>query len=177
MKRALLLAAALLIGIYFVLIHFARQGNKPDHIVLAKPPAIGQPAPGFRLKNLTGQLVALEDFKGKTVVLDFWTTSCAPCRAIMPELERLQQEHPNDVTLLAINLEQPEEVVIPFAQANKIQNSVLLDADGKIGLGYGVEAIPMLFIVDKKGILRYTQVGGSEGLRESLWTEIEKLKQ
>jgi thiol-disulfide isomerase/thioredoxin len=176
MKRALLLAAALLIGIYFVLIHFARQGNKPDPIASAKPPEIGQPAPGFRLKNLAGQLVSLEDFKGKTVVLDFWTTSCAPCRAIMPELERLQQEHPNDVTLLAINLEQPEEIVIPFLQANKIQNSVLLDSDGQIGLGYGVEAIPMLFMVDKNGILRYKQIGGSAGLRDDLWAEIEKLK-
>src|ERR1041385_228446 len=51
------------------------------------------PAPAFELKDLKGRAVRLSDYKGKVVVLNFWATWCAPCRAEMPELVKMQSEY------------------------------------------------------------------------------------
>ena len=51
------------------------------------------PAPAFELKDIKGRIVRLSDFKGKVVLLNFWATWCAPCRAEMPDLVRLQNEY------------------------------------------------------------------------------------
>jgi thiol-disulfide isomerase/thioredoxin len=142
-----------------------RQGNQTD-----------QPAPVFSLKDLNGQEVSLAQFKGKVVMLDFWATWCGPCRATMPEIEKLQQEHPNDFTLLAVNLGEPADRVLPYVRSQNIQSRVLLDVDENVGRDYGITSIPMQAVIDKEGILRHTQLGMYPGWREELWSEIEKLR-
>ncbi len=173
MKRSLILISALLLGILLVLVQRARQSN------ISAPGVdneIGQPAPTFQLRDLEGNMVSLEDFRGKVVMLDFWATWCAPCRATMPELEKLQQEHPDDFVLLAVNLGDDEDQVAPYVQSRNIQTRVLLDIDRSVGMAYGTSSIPVQFIIDKEGILRHTQVGAYQGWIEDLWTQIEKLK-
>jgi thiol-disulfide isomerase/thioredoxin len=119
----------------------------------------GQPAPDFRLKDINGQEVALDQFKGKIVLLDFWATWCGPCRASMPEIENLQREHPNDFTLLTVNLNEPPDRVIPYVRSQNIKSRVLLDIDGDVGTAYGIVSIPMQVVIDKQGLLRHTQLG------------------
>ena len=68
---------------------------------------IGQAAPQFKLPDLKGREFALDQYRGKIVLLDFWATWCGPCRMTMPLLEKLQHEFPDDLTLLAINLQDP----------------------------------------------------------------------
>ncbi len=176
MKRSLILVSALLIGTFLVLVQRARQSNISFPSFPAETEGIGRPAPGFQLKDLAGNMVSLEDLKGKVVMLDFWATWCAPCRATMPELEKLQQEHPDDFVLLAVNLGEDEEQVAPYVQSRQIQTRVLLDTDKSVGMAYGTSSIPVQFIIDKAGILRHTQVGAYQGWKEDLWAQIEKLK-
>jgi thiol-disulfide isomerase/thioredoxin len=173
MKKSLILVSALLIGIFLVLVQRARQSNISYP---GETEEIGRPAPSFQLKDLEGNMISLEDFKGKVVMLDFWATWCAPCRATMPELERLQQEHPDDFVLLAVNLGEDEDLVAPYVQSRQIQTRVLLDTDRSVGTAYGTTSIPIQFIIDKEGILRHTQVGAYQGWKEDLWAQIEKLK-
>jgi thiol-disulfide isomerase/thioredoxin len=173
MKRSVILISVLLVGILVFLIQRAREGNSPVH---GQSLNIGQPAATFQLKDLAGNQVSLADFKGKVVMLDFWATWCGPCRATMPEVEKLQQEHPDDFVLLAVNLGDSAEQVGRYVKMQNIQTRVLLDPDSGVGAAYGVGSIPMQVIIDKEGILRHSQVGQYTGWREDLWAEIEKLK-
>lgn len=173
MQKGLLLISAVLLGIFVILVLRARPPRRP---AMEGGPEVGSPAPAFQLKDLEGNTVSLEDLKGKIVMLDFWATWCAPCRATMPELEKLQQEHPDDFVLLAINLNEPAERVSAYVQQQNIRSRVLLDADGSTGMAYMASSIPHQYIIDKEGVFRHSQAGAYPGWKEDLWAQIEKLK-
>jgi thiol-disulfide isomerase/thioredoxin len=138
---------------------------------------IGQPAPGFELPDLQGTMVSLEDLRGKVVMLDFWATWCGPCRRSMPMLEELQSEYPEDLVLLAINLEEPLELVRSFVDANEIKSRVLLDEELEVGRVYQSISIPMQVIIDREGIVQHIEIGFTGGgTKERLRSQIEKLR-
>ena len=161
----------LAVGVFLILSKYLRE-DTPSR----GGSAIGRRAPDFQLKDLGGHDVSLEQFKGKIVMLDFWATWCGPCRMTMPLLEELQQEHPNDFTLLAVNVGEPPDQVAPFVQSRRIQAPVLLDVDGMTGNAYGSESIPMQVLIDQKGIIRHIQQGYYESMKDDLWAEIAKLR-
>jgi thiol-disulfide isomerase/thioredoxin len=138
--------------------------------------ALDQPAPGFTLPDLSGQRVSLGDFKGKVVLLDFWATWCGPCRMTMPLLEKLQQDVPQDLVLLAINLQDTKEDVQRFVAARQIKSRVLLDGEGEVGRAYQSESIPMQVVIDREGGVRYVKVGFSPQMGSELRREVEKLR-
>ncbi len=138
--------------------------------------AIGRQAPAFQLKDLQGNDVSLEQFRGKIVMLDFWATWCGPCRITMPLLEELQHEHPNDFTLLAVNVGEPPDLVAPYVQRQRVTARVLLDMEGIVGSAYGSDSIPMQVLIDQKGIIRHIQAGYYAGMKDDLWDEIAKLQ-
>jgi thiol-disulfide isomerase/thioredoxin len=173
MKKGIFLVSAVLVGIFVMMVVRARQDGRTS---TGDGLEIGQPAPAFQLQDLDGNAVSLEDFKGKVVMLDFWAIWCAPCRATMPELEKLELEHPNDFVLLAINLGDPADRVAAYVQRQKIQSRVLLDTETKTGMAYGARSIPRQYVIDKDGMLRHSQVGAYPGWIDDLWAEIEKLK-
>jgi thiol-disulfide isomerase/thioredoxin len=173
MKRSVILIFVLLVGVLLFLIQRARESYNP---VRRQSLSIGQPATAFQLQDLAGTQVSLADFKGKVVLLDFWATWCGPCRATMPEVEKLQQEHPDDFVLLAVNLGDSADLVGRYVKLQSIQSRVLLDPDSGTGAAYGVRSIPMQVIIDKEGVLRHSQIGQYPGWKDDLWAEIEKLR-
>jgi thiol-disulfide isomerase/thioredoxin len=120
---------------------------------------VGLPAPKFKLKDLSGQEISLDQFKGRVVMLDFWATTCGPCRMTMPMIENLQKEFTNSMVLLAINLQEPKDVVKDYVWHQNIHSQVLLDEEGSAFASYGGEAIPLEVVIDKEGIVRYMQAG------------------
>jgi thiol-disulfide isomerase/thioredoxin len=138
--------------------------------------ALDHPAPGFTLPDLSGTNVSLADFKGKVVLLDFWATWCGPCRQTMPLLEKLQQDVPRDLVLLAINLQDTREDVQHFVAARQIKSRVLLDSEGEVGRAYQSESIPMQVVIDREGVVRYVKYGYSPQMGSELRREIERLR-
>ena len=136
--------------------------------------AIGSSAPDFRLSDLRGQEVTLAQYQGKVVILDFWATWCGPCRMSMPLLEKLQKENPSQLKLLAINLEEPLDLVRDYISRQNFQSTVLLDSEGKVGRAYQSESIPMQVVIDKKGLISSVHIGFSPRLAEQLRGEIAK---
>jgi thiol-disulfide isomerase/thioredoxin len=136
---------------------------------------VGSAAPNFRLRNLDGRQVSLDQFRGKVVLLDFWATWCGPCRMTMPLMERLQKEFPQNMALLAINLEESAPVVRDYVREQNIDSEVLLDEDGAVGAAYGAEAIPLQVLIDKEGKLRRVQAGLSPSTIARLRAEIQNL--
>ncbi len=136
---------------------------------------IGKSAPGFDLRGLDGSQVSLEQFKGKIVLLDFWATWCGPCRMSMPVLERLQKEFPNDLVLLAINLEESPEDVRDYVHQQNVKSRVLLDEQGRVGRAYQSSSIPMQVLIDRSGIVRDVVIGFSPRISERLRSQVGKL--
>ena len=137
---------------------------------------IGSAAPVFKLPDLSGREVSLDQFRGKIVMLDFWATWCGPCRMTMPLVERLQKEYPQNVVLLAINLEETKEVVREYMRQQNLGSQVLLDEQGSVGKTYGTDAIPMQVLIDKTGIVRDIKTGFSPSMVPQLRAEIERLR-
>lgn len=109
-------------------------------------------AKNFTLENLTGSKVSLEDFQDKVVFLNFWAISCPPCRAEMPSMEMLWQVFKdNEFIILAVNLGEGKNKVSSFMQKNDYTFPVLLDSKGRVASIYGIEGIPITYLLDPEG--------------------------
>ena len=138
---------------------------------------IGKTAPNFTLRDLGGQEVSLDQFKGKIVLLDFWATWCGPCRMTMPLLERLQKEYSSDLVQLAINMYEPIDLVREYARSQGLHAPVLLDEEGSVSYAYRIGAIPTQVLINREGIVRFVQEGFNPAVGLSqLRSEIETLR-
>ncbi len=110
-------------------------------------------APEFMLKNLTGDTVRLEQFRGDYILLNFWATWCPPCVKEMPSMERLQQHFKGKgIQIVAVSLDKDqEEKVAIFAAKLNLTFPILLDPDGIASGPYGANALPSTFILDPEG--------------------------
>ena len=120
-----------------------------------------QPAPDFTLKALTGETVTLSQFKGKIVVLNFWFTSCAPCREEMPALNKIKSEFESKgVVFIGLPLDDARRVskflaAVPF-------NYTQLPEAGKVHAAYKVTTCPASVVIDKSGIINFIQITGQD---------------
>jgi tetratricopeptide (TPR) repeat protein len=146
-----------------------RSGGTPDFTpgigFAQESHYVGNPAPEFRLKNLKGDEVALADFKGKVVLLDFWATWCGPCREEMPAFEKIHREQ--DVVVLAVDANEPVETVAPFIEKQKYTFPVLLANGADVVSRYNVNAYPTTFAIDKNGLVAEILVGNGPGRLDS----------
>ncbi|MBK8575689.1 MAG: TlpA family protein disulfide reductase [Elusimicrobia bacterium] len=109
-------------------------------------------APGFSLLDTRGNSVALADFKGKVVFIDFWATWCPPCRISMPEVEKLYATYQGKhVQILGLNLDEDGDSARRFVEKKKIPYPVLLAGQSDIGGAYGVNGIPHFALIDQEG--------------------------
>jgi thiol-disulfide isomerase/thioredoxin len=140
------------------------------------PPEARRPVPSldFSLRALDGHSVRLSDFRGKVVVLNFWTTWCTACVTEMPELIDLQERNGGNVVILGTSLDftpdddEPDKGSTPEAirakvartvQQRGVNYTVLLDEAGKIGARYNGGELPTTLIIDKDGNVRRRFVG------------------
>jgi len=130
----------------------------------------GTVAPSFALRDLDGKEVRLSDLHGKAVLLDFWATWCAPCRAVMPVVELLYREF-NDkgLVVFGVNDENPE-VIVKFLQKSRYTLPTLHDPDRQVYNRYEVGGIPTMVLIDKQGKIALFKVesGTYEELRDAL---------
>jgi peroxiredoxin len=125
---------------------------------------LGEPAPNFQLRDMSGQAVSLSDLQGKVVLLNFWATWCGPCRVEMPAMERLYRTYSRkDFEILAVSTDPQGAVVTrPFQQEIGLTFPILHDADYRVGLAYGARTLPMTFMVDRQGIVRQLIFGARD---------------
>jgi peroxiredoxin len=143
----------------------------------APSPLLGKAAPPVDLERLDGKRVKLADHLGKDVVmLDMWATWCPPCRAELPILLDVAKDYQGKgVMLYGINQGETKKKVEDFLKKEKYALTVGLDTEGKVGESYKAEGIPLLAIVDKKGVVQSIHVGYSPDIKDVLHKELDAI--
>lgn len=138
--------------------------SEADLVLTAGRPQIGTAAPEFRLMDLTGKTVALSDFRGKVVLLNFWATWCFPCRVEMPSMQDAYRRFRSQgLEVLAVSVdEQGARVTRPFQEDKGLTFPILHDTDYRVGLMYGARSLPMTYLIDRQGIIRQRVFGSKE---------------
>jgi len=96
--------------------------------------------------------VALTDFRGKLVMLNFWASWCVPCREEMPQMERLYQEYKaRGFVIVAVNVKDSRDDALAFVRELKFTYPALFDPEGEIGLLYGAWGLPTTYLIGPKG--------------------------
>ena len=126
-------------------------------IGMMRAPELPDQAPGFTLPDLQGETVALADFSGQTVVLNFWATWCGPCRMEIPAFSEFADTHP-EIPVLGIAVDGTAPELRRASKELGITYPVLI-ADSATKAEYGVETLPTTVVVGADGAVRYAHAG------------------
>jgi peroxiredoxin len=156
----LMLAAVLLLGAGWIAGTRQAPGAEGETSV---GPREGFAAPEFALPMLDGTTIRLSDLRGRAVILNVWASWCPPCRAEMPELQRLHEAgEGRGFVVLAVNstVQDSEAEARAFTDARGLTLPIALDVSGEVTRSYEVRALPTTFFIDAEGIVRRVVLGG-----------------
>lgn len=136
---------------------------------------IGQVPPDYIGKTMDGTKLNVSDFAGKVVVVTFWATWCAPCRAELPVLEAIQRQVPNEVKVVAVNYKEDRRIFRKAVKSLDGYELTFTRDSGSISRKYKVKGIPNMFIIDRNGTIANIHVGYGEGMIPRLADELNAL--
>jgi thiol-disulfide isomerase/thioredoxin len=122
-------------------------------------------------RTTTGGQFTSADWKGKVVLVDFWATWCGPCRAELPRTKELYKKyHEKGMEMVGVDCDDADDAVNTFTKENDMAWPQLREKDQEewhpLTKQWGVNGIPTMFLIDKKGVLRY--VDAREGTEEKV---------
>ncbi|MEO5770457.1 MAG: DsbE family thiol:disulfide interchange protein [Burkholderiaceae bacterium] len=147
------------LALFVVLVGFLAVGLKLDPREVPSP-LIGKPAPGFTLTRLddAAQTIRREDLLGQVWVLNVWASWCAACRDEHPHLMAYAKS--KQVPLIGLNYKDTRPAGLTWlVRFGNPYDASLFDADGRVGIDFGVYGVPETFVIDKQGVIRFKQIG------------------
>jgi thiol-disulfide isomerase/thioredoxin len=129
-------------------------------VTAAALPTLG-PAPAWSLKDVNGNLVSSEQFKGKVVVVDFWATWCPPCRMEIPGYIDLQRKYGKDgFAIVGVSMDESGPAVVKaFVEKFGVNYQMVMGDEAVVAAFGGMDAIPTTFLIDRTGQVRDRKVG------------------
>ena len=135
------------------------------------------PAPDFTLQDTSGKTHRLSDYRGRPVIINFWTTWCPPCREELPSMNRAwhQLEH-EDIAMLAINMGEDEDTIFIFSADYPTDFPILMDQSGEVIERWPVKGLPTTFVIDPEGNFVYRVIGTREWDDDKLLEKVRALR-
>ena len=119
----------------------------------------GQAAPSFERATLDGGEVALADFAGRPILVDFWATWCGPCHIQTRVLEPLVAEYRDRVAFLTVSMGEEPDTVRTFFGGQSPPYPVLLDPADTLSAQFGIHALPTILVIGRDGKVVYFEAG------------------
>jgi cytochrome c biogenesis protein CcmG/thiol:disulfide interchange protein DsbE len=164
--------------IFGVLVVFFLVGLQRDPREVPSP-LIDKPAPAFHLPQLhaTDQQLSEQDMRGKVWLLNVWASWCVTCLQEHPLFVDFARE--KIVPIIGLNYKDQRAAALDWlSKRGNPYDISIVDADGRVGIDYGVYGVPETFVIDKQGTIRYKHIGAvtPEALRDTIIPLIKKLQ-
>ena len=148
------------LALFLVLVGFLAIGLNLDPPEVPSP-LVGKPAPAFTLSHLAeaDKQFSSAEMKGKVWLLNVWASWCVSCREEHPVLVDYVRQ---GGTMPIVGLNYKDQRADGLRWLQQFGNPYLLsafDADGRVGIDYGVYGVPESYVIDKAGVIRYKQIG------------------
>jgi thiol-disulfide isomerase/thioredoxin len=120
----------------------------------------GQAAPALSLPSLKGDVVSLDQLRGKVVYVDFWASWCGPCRRSFPWMNEMQQKYgPRGFTVVAVNVDKRRADADKFLALIPANFTVVFDAAGATPTAWSVKGMPSSYLIDAAGSVTFVERG------------------
>ena len=143
-----------------------RTGEVPTRASYGGRPAalVGKKAIDFNMKDLDGNDLSLEQYRGKVVLLDFWAVWCGPCIAEMPNVKQVYEKYKDEnFQIIGISLDESQDTLVGYLEKEGITWPQFFDGNGwrnQVAGMYGINAIPHTYLIDGEGVIRKANVRG-----------------
>jgi peroxiredoxin len=142
----------------------------------AAPTLVGKEAPDFVLKAMDGRNLRMSEFRGQVVLVNFWARWAGDSRQEMPALDRINTTYSRaGLVVLGVSVDEDLNRAREFAGAMKVSYPVMFDTGSSIGRDYLLEKMPMTILVDRAGVVRYSNVGFKRGDERAYLDHIREL--
>ena len=164
--------------LFAVLVGFLAVGLRLDPHEVPSP-LVNKPAPAFKVSQLeqSEQQFSPEDLKGKVWLLNVWASWCVACRQEHPVL--MDFARAQVAPLIGLDYkDQRKDALGVLKRAGNPYDVTAFDADGRVGIDYGVYGVPESYVIDKAGVIRYKHIGPitTEALQKTIIPLINELK-
>lgn len=139
----------------------AAAAAQPAIRAVLQPANERKPAPDFALKDSTGKMAMLKDYRGKVVLLDFWATCCGGCKQEIPWFGEFEKKYGTaNFAVVGVSMDQGGwNVVKPFLAASKVPYRMLL-GDDPTARQFAITNLPDTFLIDASGRVATAYRGG-----------------
>lgn len=120
----------------------------------------GDLAPDFTLDSLDDESISLSQFRGQTVLINFWAVWCAFCRVEMPDIQQVYEAYKDrELAVLGINVGEDAQSIEPFVESAGVTFPILLDRDGEVMQTYRMRGLPSTILIDPDGVIQTIHIG------------------
>src|ERR1700682_3435438 len=156
--RRVLLAGSLILGAALTVSSLIASSRA------AAPTLVGKEAPDFVLKSMDGRNLRMSEFRGQVVLVNFWARWAGDSRLEMPALDRINTTYSRaGLVVLGVSVDEDLARAREFAGGMKVSYPLMFDTGASIGRDYQLEKMPMTILVDRAGVVRYSNVGFKRG--------------
>ncbi len=144
--------------------------------IAAAPTLLGKDAPDFVLKAMDGKNLRMSEFRGQVVLVNFWARWAGDSRQEMQALDRINTTYSRaGLVVLGVSVDEDLVRAREFAGAMKVSYPLMFDTGSDIGRDYLLQKMPMTVLVDRAGVIRYTNVGFKRGDERAYLDQIRAL--
>ncbi|MFM9120364.1 MAG: TlpA family protein disulfide reductase [Acidimicrobiaceae bacterium] len=120
---------------------------------------IGSKLPAIKLENVDGQEVSTQGLLNKPIIVNFWYSTCEPCRRELPALANADMQHRDQVRFIGVNIKDSATVAKEFATHYGVEFELLLDKNGLLISKLGIATAPVTLAIDSQGVIIAQKAG------------------